>query len=420
MCKGVGGVNFLPFCYYMEKKMIDTKPYVGNEARTFLDSQGYIARTPSIRSSDYELLLHCPFQYYLSRRLGLIPKLQWSQALSHGSWFHTYMEYFYVEPAAREEMFNSTLDIRCQELEKICNQNGIIGDSRDNILGREKRTAQEARAWAQALYQVRMSNGFSFYDYCNQDYWKLLGTEVAVKTKHTIPRVALFDVLLYHRNQNSLWIIDYKTTGISPDMRLETCPIEFQSRHYSHILEDSKDRICKAYDIPKDVKIGGIIHVAIQKPTIKFGVKDRDYELDEKTITRGPRKGMTIVEKKYYGEPRVDNYIKRCKNWYAGEGDYLDKKPERESNPPIALSACTLEKTDRERELYEKEVQFISLHATQTANPDEFMKSSKYVQSHGTRSPYADFYFTPTNVWPELIEKGFSVHDRDNEIKEFI
>ena len=58
------------------------------EARDWLESQGLVAKEPAIRSSDYETILSCPFQYYLSRRLGLVSALRWSAALSRGSWFH--------------------------------------------------------------------------------------------------------------------------------------------------------------------------------------------------------------------------------------------------------------------------------------------------------------------------------------------
>ena len=332
----------------MTKQAVEVPVFTGDQQRQFLETELIESRVPSIRSSDFELILHCPFQYYLSRRLGLIPIFQQSQALSHGSWFHTYMEHFHEEESVRDEKYLAAWKRREVELDEICRTYGIIGESKDGVIQKEERFSEEAKAWCKALYKVRMSNGFSFVDYCTQDYWQLLGTEVSVMTDEVVPRAATFDVLLYHKEQNSVWIVDYKTTAMSPIDRLRLCPIEFQTRHYTHILEDTKAKVLEHFDLPKHAKVGGMIHVAVQKPTIKFGIRDRDFEMNEKTLKRGPRKGQTIVEKNFYGEPKLENYIQRCEDWYKGAGDFLDKKADRDSNPPVSISVCSLEKTDLE------------------------------------------------------------------------
>src|SRR6185312_8257420 len=68
-----------------------------------------------------------------------------------------------------------------------------------------------------------------------------------------------------------LWIVDFKTCEESPKVRLETCPFEFQTRHYLAIASKIFGAIKAKYKLADKVTFGGMIHVCIQKPTIDFG-----------------------------------------------------------------------------------------------------------------------------------------------------
>ena len=115
--------------------MIEEPKDNSRSAKEFLEYHGYVSRQPSIRSSDYELVLSNPFQYYLSRRMGLIPCLQWSDALARGGWFHTYLEYINHSESVIDEAYNDAITNRKDELKEICEQRGIKGESKDKRQG---------------------------------------------------------------------------------------------------------------------------------------------------------------------------------------------------------------------------------------------------------------------------------------------
>tara|TARA_R100000655_G_C2997228_1_gene193832 strand:+ start:2435 stop:3652 length:1218 start_codon:yes stop_codon:yes gene_type:complete len=386
----------------------------GRSAKEFLEYHGYVGKRPAIRSSDYELSLSNPFQYYLSRRMGFIPCLQWSEALSHGSWFHTYLEFIDHDQAIIDEAYMDSLRLRKQELDKICDSRGIKGESKDKVLSREEKSAMEAKAWAEALWMVPMSNNLTAYQYLKQDHFMFLDTELHVKTKEKYPRAATFDALLYHKKQNSLWIVDYKTTSMSVQNRLMTCPVEFQTNHYLFILKYCKEDIARHFNLPEDVKVGGMIHIAIEKPTIKFGIKDRDFQYTTKTLSRGPRKGQTITEKIYSGEPKLKNYIDRCRDWYTRTGDFEGV----EKTTPVSYSICKLENTEREQKTYQSQIEHIQKLIKCECIPSNFLKATKSLFSFGRQNPYLPFYLCPVELWPNIIkEEGFIQHDRDKETR---
>jgi hypothetical protein len=60
-------------------------------SRDLLAQHGLVERRPPVRSSDFRSL-GSPFHYYLTRKLGLVPALRYSVALSQGTWFHAALE----------------------------------------------------------------------------------------------------------------------------------------------------------------------------------------------------------------------------------------------------------------------------------------------------------------------------------------
>jgi len=385
----------------------------GKDSREWLEAHGLVARQPAIRSSDYESVLHCPFQYYLSRRLGLVQSLRWSEALSRGSWFHKRFEYYNLPASEAKKKMEEDFEVREKELTEICHTRGIKGESKSNVIQREYKDMLCASAW----YEASMD---TFLEKIRNPYWRVLGTEIVAEYKH--PEfgrlLAQYDMLLYHEKQNSVWVVDLKTTAHNPIERLQTCTIEFQTQHYMHILKWmlEEQSLTKPFDIPRDARLGGMMHVAIQKPTITFGLTDRDYTENEHEITRGPRKGQIETRKTYSGEPKLENYIKRCTDWYKGEGDYEHKKFERNSAPTVNISKTDHMTLDtRWTTEYTTRLRLVNHYSTVDPLPMNFPKSSSYLVQFGKMSPFSPFYLTPTGEWPGFVEaEGFMVEDRDD------
>jgi len=405
----------------------------GQDAQRWMEYHGIVDTTPSIRSSDYEGVLHCPFQYYLSRRLGLAPALRWSKALSRGSWFHKRLELYRETPEVIKNATSVMLDDRLEELEEICQAIGIKGESKDKVLDREKKDFDCAMAWYEVSMnlQIPQQKVPTVHEFLKQDHFRHLGSEVGVRlhmpSDHRSGKVRLtgmYDTLLYHTEQNSIYIVDAKTTAASPEERLITCPLEFQTQHYMMTLKLSLEAglLQPIYDLPKDVRVGGMIHIGIQKPTIEFGMKDRDCEEYEHTLTRGPRKGQVEIRKNYSGEPRFENYLLRCEDWYRGQGEYEHLAERWAMSPPINYSltyGTLLEDEDYEDEYYAR-VELIAKYVKCKAFPKNFPRSTNHLRQFGRMSPYTPFYLTPVKEWADIIHaESFIQVDRDEDV-EFI
>jgi len=404
----------------------------GQDAQRWMEYHGYVDTTPSIRSSDYEGVLHCPFQYYLGRRLGLVPVLRWSKALSRGSWFHKRLELYRDNSTMALEIMNAMLDDRIDELEEICNRIGIKGESKDNIKERERRDFWCALGWYETAMNLDTHQKIpTVQKFLTQDHFQHLGSEVGVRLHmpHTskagkVMLTGMYDTLLYHKAQNTIFIVDAKTCAGSPEERLQTCPLEFQTQHYMMTLKIALENnlLQPMFDIPTDVGVGGMIHIGVQKPTIDFGMKDRDYEEVEHTLSRGPRKGQTEIRRNYIGEPRFDNYIDRCNDWYRGQGEYEHNAEKWASSPPINYSltyGSTLLDEDYIDEYYSR-VALIRQYVQCKAIPKNFPRSVSHLRQFGRMSPYTPFYMTPPKEWPDIIQaQSFMQVDRDEDV-EFI
>lgn len=401
----------------------------GRDSKEWMEYHGYVATTPSIRSSDYEGVLHCPFQYYLSRRLGLSPALRWSKALSRGSWFHKRLELYREEGWVASQHMEAQLQDRLEELREICKARGIKGSSRDEILDREKKDFKCALGWYDAAMELSFGDRqVSLLSFISQPHFRNLGSEVGVRLHmpqiaptERVMLTAMYDILLYHEVQNTIFIVDAKTCSESPVDRLSTCPLEFQTQHYMMVLKYALEAnlLQPLYNLPEDVRVGGMIHMAIQKPTIEFGMKDRDYEEKEHTLTRGPRKGQVEMRRTYMGEPRFENYLERCKNWYRATGEYEHLAPKWSSSPPVNISltyGSTLLDQDYLDE-YLSRVSVIRHYAKCHPIPKNFPRSASHLRQFGKLSPFAPFYLVHPREWPGIIEReGFIQLDRDEDV----
>ena len=264
----------------------------GRSARHYLESEGLIARVPSIRSSDYGSALSDPFGYYLRRRLGLVPALSYSEALSRGSYFHTLFALY--DRDDRWQIYKRQCKARLDEINLICKDLRISETARAEAILNEQLDQASASAWYNGFENLPCMMGGSALDLLRENFVKI-GAEIRFTwVDERFPRtrqVAQFDLLLLNRKTNKLWIVDAKTTSAPPLIRLATVKDEFQTMHYVHALEWMMQRgiLQKKYpQIPADVVIGGMMHVAILKPSIQFGQADRSFHWE----SEGKRTGI--------------------------------------------------------------------------------------------------------------------------------
>ena len=396
------------------------------DAIEFLEAHGIVAVRPPIRSSDFRLITDSPFHYLLARRYGLVPRMSWSEALNRGTWFHQLFAMMHLPPEEMRAAYNILLARRIEELNAVCSDFGIDSEKKRAIISTEEQDNQTALAWYVSCTQVEIPGVGTLHDVLQAPHYKPVCAECLMVAKFDVPSyrgqvtcVAQPDLLLHHTGQNSLWIVDYKTTAMSPVDRAASCPIEPQTQHYLHILEAClKDAKWKEErGLPPDVHVGGMMHVIVQKPTIEFGMKDRDFILDTSPFKSGPRKGEPRNEKIYQGEPRLENYIQRCTDWYRGEGEYAHLVADRQTAPVVNISYTSAEalRDDMWRKQYTARLQAVNFWRSRTPDPGVFPWPATVSGMAGRRDTYAPFILRPISEWPEVIrQEGFGIVRRDD------
>ena len=168
----------------------------------------------------------------------------------------------------------------------MCKQMGVSSDKTREMVAREELDARTSIAWFNAALQVPDGSGKTIGQRFAED-WTVVDQE---------PTIAYGDCLiqpdcLLRDKAGKVWIVDFKTTSMSTNARLQTCPLEFQTQHYFHTMNEGlQDRLLEVqYCAPEE--LAGVLHIAVRKPSIEFGMKDRPFTLDESPFKSGPRKG---------------------------------------------------------------------------------------------------------------------------------
>lgn len=407
----------------------------GEDAYLYLESQGLTARRPAVRSSDVGLAIDSPFVYYLARRLGVVKALRWSKALNRGTWAHH---------AFGALCRNSTIDTyekllfaRMVELQETMSLVGPSSpDAQRAILEREERDCRCAWAWLNIGLSIPLKSAHfsgSFRDiYLNPENYEILGleqlfqTELFIRTRQTkssrgdrVPVVTQPDLLLFNRSTHALLIVDLKTHTGSVEDRLASCPFEPQTQLYLESLNSLLDEgiIHQRWPhLPKDLRVAGMLHLVLQRPSIDFGSLDRHYTLDSTPFKSGPRKGQPRNERVYDGEPDFALYLERCRDWYCGTGLYADKADDRLRDPPVGVSFTSWDiaqtewwQADLQHRLYT-----VQLLRKRDPHPHNFPRPTSLLSSYGELNAYAPFLQTDPSHWPEVMEReGFIISHRD-------
>lgn len=345
---------------------------------------------------------------------------------------HLRFQHFDLPTSRLDSLMDFHLAKRMEELSATCNDLGISGDGKRTVLAREEKDFNCSSGWYEAAKTIPCYQGQSFEDFLLSPHWHRLGTEyrlvTSVKTNdrsNPIRCVTQPDLLIYHKGQNKVWILDLKTTAMDPKKRAMGIPIDFQTEHYMFSVKALLDTgdFQRAFNLPSDCKLGGMMHLIIRKPSIEFGMKDRDFIMDTSPFKSGPRKGQPRMAKSFEGEPRLENYIQRCADWYHATGDYVDKAEEWESSPPVGISftSASLVLDEGIQTRYRDRVRLIQRYASDLEpHPSNFpMSDSPFARAD--LSTYSPFMLSPVGDWPALIQQeGFVVRRRDEPIPEDI
>lgn len=396
-------------------------------AKLYLESHGVVARTPPLRSSNVVTALTDPFRFYLANRLGIVPIWSWSAALATGTWFHRRGEIFWQTPPTgvqspeHDHQLATLLQTRQEEIRSIGLHLGLSAQKIQDLIDEEVESFDLASVTFQCcLYKVplpghrsptTLSDLLRTYTFvCAEEVFQYRPEEWR---PYDPPLYAQPDAILVDA-ANAIWIIDWKTCTEATTLRLQLCSIEQQTLQYLDVIKNA----LAAGDprLPKNATLGGMIHIACQKPSIRMSGEDRDFTISTKVLKGGPNKGQERTERVFHGEPRFANYVERVTRWMLGIGEYLDKAAERAANPVINTSTIHFRSIDADRwARYNARIEVARQYATCEPFPGNFPDNPNSLRQMGGKlSPYLPFYTEPVSKWPSLIASGgFIITHRD-------
>jgi len=385
-----------------------------------LEEMGLRPLTPSIRSSHYGQALRDPWAYFVTQRLGLVPKLSWSQCLTLGSWYHTACEFHMNGSPSPWAAYRQLINTRLQELATLCTSMAYTPHAIESTCIREEREAYSAWALFHGSAKVPLpSNAMSWLDTIRDpSRYEVVATEFELTMTHPLiqhPVGIRVDAILYHKQHNVLWLVDYKTTSKNPVDRSAVCPIEFQTQLYIDVMKlalgDRNPKLevrLEGLGLTKQQRdsldVQGMQHIIIRKPGIRFGMEDRDFEEKEFTPSRGPNKGITRIEREYVGEPRLSNFVRRVSDWYTKSGQYLHLQETDPIGPVlISRSPASLVLDDTGLHSYYSRLKYLHSLATRLPSPDNFLVNPGASDEHGRVSYVTDLSVVDIADWPAVI-----------------
>jgi hypothetical protein len=223
---------------------------------------------PEVRSSCAKVFHECPRKFMYEYRWGLKRKGDYFSALQIGIDTHEVLSELYAGVVVDKypEWVARKVREQWDRLDTVVDEKtGLLPNGRSVVDVREtiRKDAVLAMALAKQLVTAYPP------DRMLQKYDLLKIEEPYVLRIEGIPApIAVeLDMLLRHKETKELWVVDHKTTSLSPLMRAQTLPFEFQARLYQWVLKLAR---------PNE-KIGGYIHNIIQKPGIRVG-KNETYD----------------------------------------------------------------------------------------------------------------------------------------------
>jgi len=241
--------------------------------------------------------------------------------------------------------------------------------------------------------------------------------EEAIECEITgLPAKGRLDHIQMNGNTGVVWIRDEKSSSLSFAELCTGYEFSIQCRWYRLLaeawLKRKKEKIKKdATDIgiglpTARAEVSGFVLDYMMFPGIKFCDSDRDFTEEPHTFKSGKRKGETEISKKYFGEPKFENYLKRVKQWYI---DNMDSDPIR--SMAILFSEPTLPdemmpQIERIRRLY-------------TADPVPSNFPRDITRSHCVAyrrvCPYYELCSADETIWPDIIERLFTAGNYDHQ-----
>lgn len=352
-------------------------------------------RKPLIRSSPIMCLDHCPRKFLYEYKLGIKDR-RYESALTMGTIVHKVLQSLFLGQSA-EEALTVCERILQQTQEKLigdADASGFLptGEALEPVLKKVEEDYHKARA-----------TGLVFWKFVpfDKDRYEVL------RSPDGIPMVEMLleceypglsrpirtpcDLALLDKQDNTIWIVDYKTTSFDPKKRAIPTKMSAQLGIYRLCLQSHLDAWHEADDSFPQYKVAGSMHAVIKKPGIKSGTA-----VDKKNA-------------KEWGCTLFDAYIRRLVDWYR---DLEEKDPK---NPPMVLDPNRFGKPLMTRELFGRLKQYCkACHAT--PNIDHFYRVGESAcLQYNKICPYMTLCQSDPAMWPDIVRNRYEVSFREDE-----
>jgi len=379
----------------------------GKDAYDYLAAHSLIAKVPNIRSSDS---FTNPFQYYLSRRLGLRPAYTYYQPFSVGDWAHKYLQFYYEDDT--DARFYAELRKFQSSLRDLASQPQLrwSADRLDTEIQKVQDDAEYARAIFLTGIDIQLDSTGRTIRSAVLDHPRLrcLGQELILRVPYgKTELVAQYDLLMYDEDNHTLRVPDLKTTITPPKVRADQCPIEFQTRHYLYILNRMLPNLIQRFNLDPRTTVGSMDHLIVQKPNLKIHDKDIPRRAYEHTLQRGPRAGQTEIRyEKLADTPDPELFRARVRDKMLGTGEYEHEGPYRQDEPMADISYTHFDRLPQgDWDEYQKILADIYSLATRDPYPENFPRNARSMVDRRQPTPYALFYRHPVQAWPRIARE---------------
>jgi len=363
---------------------------VPQETTKFFKESGI--KRPPCRSSSMSTLEECPRKFLYRDRLGIQPR-GYASALNLGGMTHTVMQNLFLGRSGTDAVAaaHAVAQEEAARLKEAANEAGFVGgQDLDTVLQKLTEDCHKACAMAITLWNLHPFD---------TNRWAVLKdpadvpmVEVLLKVKWPglarIPIICQPDLVLedVYRDEDEvvtvgdarrIWLVDYKTTSISPKVRAAATSISPQMLLYRMALKVTLDYWTKEKLAPPS-EVVGCIHVIMQKPGIKMCKK--------------------------YGN--FSNYLDHVVKWYK------NRDAERPDDPPIVLDY------DRFSGGYMPTELLLRLHqyrAASTSGPsiDRFYRAGGHVcTTFNSTCPYLPLCVSHPGSWPSLVKERYEIRFR--------
>jgi len=340
-------------------------------------------RNPSIRSSGLSCFEKCPRKFLFRNRYGLVGHGR-RDALDIGSTLHRTLQLLYEgnEWAAASHILETEHTARKVELEEVTDDAGFLPDATD--LGVALKSLDMTHYKGIAMGRV-----FWKYHPLSRDKYptlldpsehpfveKFITLDLPIGGIHSTV-TAQYDRVVADPNEPAVWIVDHKTTSMSPLLRAQALALSSQAQLYRLLLEAWFNEVKAVYPYYPQLRVKGIIHNIIRTPTIKYCSKDKDFP----------------------------SYIERLIQWYESQP----------SDDPPMVQSFTLFKGDAYApELISRLARYAKACQHAPEDLSYFWRAGDYTcHDFNSPCPYLRLCSADPALWPQLIKDHYRIEFRD-------